>query len=130
MALRRTVTATLLLAVLLVFVSPIRANEERDPNYAQWDSVYDYIVVGAGQAGCVAARKLSDAGHSVLVLERGTRIPANNTDSQILGLATLNWVPPFISDNVLQTDSQGHRPDVFGTDFSCFLFFSFFAALF
>ena len=118
MALRRTVTATLLLAVLLVFVSPIRANEERDPNYAQWDSVYDYIVVGAGQAGCVAARKLSDAGHSVLVLERGTRIPANNTNAQILALAELNWVPPFISDNVLLPDSQGHRPDVIGTAFS------------
>ena len=32
---------------------------------------FDYVIVGAGSAGCVLANRLSAAGHSVLVLEYG-----------------------------------------------------------
>ncbi len=32
---------------------------------------FDYIIAGAGSAGCVLARRLADAGHQVLLLEVG-----------------------------------------------------------
>ncbi|WP_449235049.1 GMC family oxidoreductase [Azospirillum doebereinerae] len=35
--------------------------------------IFDYVIVGAGTAGCVLADRISEAGHSVCVLEAGPK---------------------------------------------------------
>lgn len=38
---------------------------------------YDYVVVGGGSAGCIAAAEIADRGHRVLLLEHGDRAEDN-----------------------------------------------------
>lgn len=62
---------------------------------------FDYVIVGAGTAGCVLANRLSAAGHSVCILEAGPRdwnpmihIPAGYIKN--LYSKTLTW--NFVSE--------------------------------
>ena len=56
------------------------------------NGVWDYIIVGAGSAGCVIAARLSQNGSRVLVLEAG---PGKlNAVSRIPGLHKLAWTYP------------------------------------
>ena len=49
-------------------VSPEQLRPTYDPAY---DPTYDYVIVGAGSAGCVLAHRLGRAGRRVLLIEAG-----------------------------------------------------------
>lgn len=49
----------------------LAAGDNQITNRRELKAAYDYVVVGAGAAGCIIASRLAQAGASVLVLEAG-----------------------------------------------------------
>jgi cholesterol oxidase len=55
--------------------------------------IYDYIVIGSGFGGSVAALRLAEKGYSVLVLEKGKRWQAQDFPRSNWQLSKYLWVP-------------------------------------
>ena len=53
--------------------------------------MYDFIIVGAGLYGSVCARELTDAGRSVLVLEKRSHIAWNVYTEKVEGINVHNY---------------------------------------
>ena len=60
----------------------------------------DYLIVGSGLTGAVIARALSDAGHSVLVLERRPHVGGNvHEQTHASGIAFHTYGPHYFRTN-------------------------------
>lgn len=58
------------------------------------DEAFDVVVVGAGIAGCVAAYRLAEAGHSVVLIERGSAAGAKNLSGGVFYCRVMEQVFP------------------------------------
>lgn len=72
----------MLILFIILAMAVMQAVVRPYPDKVPLASQYDFIVVGAGPAGCVLSRKLVDAGASVLLLEAGdaTQYDIGGTD--------------------------------------------------
>lgn len=80
---RRLFTRRLLASTAAASMSPLLAacsttEPDHDDDDIEWDEEFDVIIIGAGGAGMVAAIEATDAGASVLMLEK-TDITGGNT---------------------------------------------------
>ncbi|KAI5637292.1 GMC oxidoreductase domain-containing protein [Phthorimaea operculella] len=82
------------------------------PNSFTDNEEFEYVVVGAGAAGCAVAARLASAGYNVLLLEAGLK-PSTLTwipmASQVLLGSTMDWQYQTIPNNKSCLSSEGEQ---------------------
>ncbi|MGE0351758.1 MAG: FAD-dependent oxidoreductase [Gemmatimonadales bacterium] len=63
---------------------------------------FDYVIIGSGFGGSVSALRLSEAGHRVLVLERGKRFGDDDFARSTWRLPRYLWAPSLRCFGILQ----------------------------
>ncbi len=63
------------------------------------EEIFDAVVVGAGVAGCVAAFTLASAGHTVVLIERGTAPGSKNLSGGVFYCRVMDQVFPGFVDH-------------------------------
>jgi cholesterol oxidase len=66
------------------------------------DKVYDYVIIGSGFGGSVSAMRLTEKGHSVLVLEKGKRYEDKDFAKTNWQYWKYLWVPAIRAFGILQ----------------------------
>lgn len=66
------------------------------------DTVYDYVIVGSGFGGSVAAMRLTEKGYSVLVLEKGKRFTEETYAKTNWQFWKYLWMPAIRAHGILQ----------------------------
>ena len=56
-------------------------------------NVYDFIIIGSGFGGSVAALRLAEKGYSVLVIEKGKKYPSKSFPRTNWNLRKYLWIP-------------------------------------
>ena len=71
--------------------------------------VVDYVVVGAGSAGCVIAHRLVKAGHSVLLLEAGTTDASKFVKMPATFVRVIGTERSWVYETVAQPHANGRK---------------------
>ena len=66
------------------------------------EKTYDYIIIGSGFGGSVAAMRLTEKGYSVLVLEKGKRFNDEDFAKSNWAIWKYLWIPAIRAFGILQ----------------------------
>lgn len=76
----------------------------------EFEEVADYVIVGAGSAGCIIAARLAQAGQSVIVLEAGPDTSLQSTDP-LAQIDKTNIIVPLLFTNLWQRFNKDVNSD-------------------